>query len=137
MPFKISISSEFVCALISFAGVIISALISKNVAKTAANKEIEKMKLSWEREDMVTSEEEFSEMTAAVARYASSFRTFDFRDAMGKLAAVRAKESGALAEALDVLYQIVSRGHRAEIETQLSKVIAVKRSIKIQNSSKN
>lgn len=137
MPFKISISSEYACALISFAGVIISALISKNVAKTAANKEIEKMKLTWEREDVVTSEDEFSEMTAAVARYASSFRSTELRDALGKLAAVRAKESGALAEALDVLYQTVSTGYRTEIETQLSRVIAMKHSLKTQNSSKN
>lgn len=46
MSFKINISSEFICALISFAGIVVSAQISKSVAKSTANKEIEKMKLT-------------------------------------------------------------------------------------------
>lgn len=130
MPFDINISTELVCSSISVIGVIASALIAKSVSKNTAAKEIEKMKLAWEHEDMVSSEEEFGDMTASVARYSSNLRETDRRDALGRIASIRAKENEALATALDELYQAVSQQNTNSINSYLTKVINIKRSLR-------
>lgn len=130
MPFDINISTELVCSSISVIGVIASALIAKSVSKNTAAKEIEKMKLAWEHEDMVSSEEEFGYMTASVARYSSNLRETDRRDALGRIASIRAKENEALATALDELYQAVSQQNTNSINSYLTKVINIKRSLR-------
>lgn len=53
---------------------------------------------------MVSSDDDFAQMSNSVARYIHRGRTSDATDAVGKINALRAKESGALAEALDSLY---------------------------------
>lgn len=130
------ISSELICSLISVAGVIVSALISRNVSKNTTAKEIEQMKLTWEREDLVSSEDDFGEMTASVARYISGFHVSSQRDALAKIASIRAKENGALGVALDELYQAVYHRSIMEINDRLTKVINARRDTKrsIKNS---
>lgn len=130
MTFDISISSELICSLISVAGVVASALISRNVSKNTASKEIEQMKLTWEHEEIVSSEDDFGEMTASVARYISNFRNSDQRDALAKITSVRAKETGTLAAALDELYRVVYHQNITEINDRLTKVIDARRDFK-------
>lgn len=136
MKMDINISSELICSFISVAGVVASALISRNVSKNTAAKEIEQMKLTWEHEDMVSSEDDFGEMTAAVARYLSGFHNSSQREALAKIASVRARENGALAVALDELYHVVFQRSFSEINNHLTKVIDAKRDLKCDSKSK-
>lgn len=69
-------------------------------------------------------------MTAAVARFSGGFYAANQRGALAKIAAVRAKESGALAAALDELYHAVSSWQCEKIDHYLTKVIEVKRTLK-------
>lgn len=117
--------TEIVCAVIAFCGVAASAFLSWKTAEYHAKKEIEKMMLGWAREDVVTSDEEFADMAASCARYASFNNTTNRRDAASRVAAVRTRESGDLAAALDELYSALSKC--GDIDSALTKVIDIKR----------
>lgn len=130
-----SIPTELICSLITFAGVIASALISRNVSKNTAVKEIEKMQLEWDREDLVSSEEDFSKMISAVAKYTSGLYRGYQREALGEIASVRAKENGDLALTLDQLYQAVYDARPRDIDKHLTNVINEKRKLKAKTSS--
>jgi len=132
---EINVPSEVLCSIISLTGVIASALIAKNVSKNTTTKEIEKMRLTWDREDLVSSEEDFSKMASAVAKFMGGLlRTYQ-REALGEIASVRAKESGDLALALDQLYQAVYDVRPGDIDNCLTNVINEKRKLKSAASS--
>lgn len=73
MTIEIIISSAVVGAVISLIGSIITAKIAQKTAIKAAqeatNQEIKKMERTWEREDIVSSDEEFAAMAEAVGKY--------------------------------------------------------------------
>lgn len=123
-------SSEMICAFIAVAGTVFSALISYGVSRSTANKELEKMKLTWEREDIVSSEDEFAEMAKAVGAYVQSSHPLHQRVAMELVAAARSKESGALGSLLDALYMHIQSGNIANTDVWLTKVINQKRETK-------
>ena len=126
-------SPEILSTLITAGGIIFSTGISWCVARHTANKELERMKLSWEHDDVVASDDEFSEMAAAVSKYLAQIidgRWSKADDAIVKVAALRAKEIGALANALDVLYAYLLEGNTNEIQEALTKVIEEKRNAK-------
>lgn len=127
---------RIICSLISFAGIAISGLVSWFVSRSSAAKEIEKMRLSWEREDVVSSDEEFGEMCAAVAT-SVHYDSFTNRSKAGALvASVRSKEQGTLGNLLDDLYFSLERTHNTTtIDELLSKVIIEKRKRKCTQDS--
>ena len=136
MTIEIFISSAVVSALITFVGTIISSSIArksaKETAQETANKEIEKMKLTWQREDIVSSDEEFADMCAVVAKY-SSFATGMWGDeAIEKVGSVRSKECGKLGKIMDDLYDSVKQDRFQEADIHLSAAINEKRRIKSQ-----
>src|SRR5699024_2941080 len=63
------LNTEIICTIVTAGGVVLSSLISFFVARSTANREIRRMKLTWDREDAVTADKEFSSMSAAVAEY--------------------------------------------------------------------
>ena len=65
-------TTEVVYALISLAGAVVSSVLAYFISKSSAQREIEKMRIGWEREDSLSSDEEFTEMVIAVTRYISS-----------------------------------------------------------------
>lgn len=132
---SINIPAEVTCSLISLLGVVISTLVSKSVSKNTTAKEIEKMKLSWDREDLVSSEEDFSKMASSVGKYVSTLHTALKRDALGEIASVRAKENGDLALALDRLYIAVSEGNVHDVNKCLTNVINEKRKLKTKGAT--
>ena len=138
MYIKIIVSSAVISALITFIGSIISANIARKSAKETAqeiaNKEIEKMKLSWQREDMVSSDEEFAEMASVVAKFCA-FATGAWSDeAIEKVGAIRSKESGKLGQIMDELYESVKCDRFAEADLLLTDAINEKRRLKSQAS---
>lgn len=133
-------NTEIICAMIAVAGTVVSALLAWFVSRLTANKEIERLKLSWEREDVVTSDDEFAEMTASVAQYVSSlFEGYDLSAQIpaSKVAAIRSRESGALADRLDTLYQALLSRQPVTINDELTLVIQEKRNRKCAQHTTN
>lgn len=62
-------SSEVICALIGAASTILSALIAFLVSRYTTAREFKKLKLTWQREDSVSYEEDYESMVAAVTQY--------------------------------------------------------------------
>lgn len=126
----ILLNTELICALVTVGGTVISAIIAWIVSHLTANKEIEKMKLSWEREDLVSSDDEFADMAAAVARYVAEDYESHRTKAMEKVASIRSKESGNIAELLDLLYNAITKRQPSQANDCLAKVIEQKRETK-------
>ena len=100
-------TTEVICALVTVGGTLLSALIAFFVSRSTANKEIEKMKLTWEREDAIASDEEFGNMAAAVASYVQNPWSGSQNDAITKVAAIRSKVTGRMAIVLSRLYKSI------------------------------
>ena len=134
MTFKIIISSAIVSAIITTIGSIITAKISQKTAfKTAeetANREIEKMERTWQREDIVSSDEEFAEMSSAVASFVHMRNGAFSLEATKAVASIRSKETGELASTLDHLYNSIQADDYQKTEMLLSEAISEKRIIK-------
>lgn len=140
MTIKILVSSAIVSALISVIGSIITtAMANKAATKTAketTNNEIERLKLTWDREDIVSSDDEFAEMAASSAKFVQYNSPTLRSEAMAKVAAVRSKESLALGEKLDSLYSAIKRNNQPEADECLTAAINEKRKIKGERSAK-
>lgn len=85
------------------------------------------MQMQWNREDIVSSDDEFSEMAAAVARFAQTADSSLQSEAAAKVTAVRSKEHGNLAVKLDYLYHCIYTGNVFFINEALDEVINEKR----------
>ena len=127
--------TEVICTVIALAGTIFSGLISWLVSHHVANKEIEKARLTWEREDVVSSEDEFADMASSIALYLQTLNISDWNAAVSKVAAVRSKETGILAEYLDNLYFSLKSQNIQMSEDNLTQVIEEKRKRKSPQSS--
>ena len=123
-------SSEMICALIAAIGVVLSSLFSYAISRYTANKELEKLEMTWEREDIVSSEDEFAAMAKAVGAFVQSGRNSDQRSAMELVAAARSKESSVLGSLLDELYMHIQSGNISNTDVWLTKVINQKREAK-------
>lgn len=134
MTIKVFVSAAVVSAFITLIGNIIAAKIAQKTAlKTAletTNQEIKKLEKTWEREDIVSSEEEFSAMTTAVARYIHRNTIDNGVDAAGKVAGVRSKEHGEMGRILDALHQSIDDRDLEKSAMKLSEAIDAKRKIK-------
>lgn len=134
MTFEIVVSSAVAGAVVSLIGSIITAKIAQNAArdtaKETANQEIKKLEKTWEREDIISSEEEFSAMANAVARYIHQNTLNNGVDAAGKVAGVRSKEHGKIGRILDELHKSIDDRDLEKAALNLSEVIDAKRKIK-------
>lgn len=122
--------TEVICALIAAGGALLSAVVAWFVSRAAANKEIEKLKLTWAREDVITSDEDFAAMCAAVSRYVQTIRPRDKDTAAALVSSVRSKEAGVLADSLDSLYASLRGTGVLNVDECLTKVIEEKRKAK-------
>ena len=134
MYMRIIISSAVISALISFVGTVYSAHEARKsameTAQEIANQEVEKMKLSWQREDMVSSDEEFAEMASVVAKFCAFSNGGWSDEAIEKVGAIRSKEFGTLGKIMDNLYFSVKNNMYQEADMHLSDAIDEKRRIK-------
>lgn len=111
-------------------GVLASGLVSFLVAKSQTKAEIKKLKLSWEHEDIVSSDEDFAAMAHSVGDYVTSAKLGlydDAREAAAKVAGLRVNETGDLGNALDELYRALQEGGYDAVDASLSKVVEAKR----------
>ena len=134
MTIKIFISSAIVSAVIAAIGGIITTIITqrntRKIAQEAANQEIQKMERTWEREDVVSSDEEFAAMSCAAAKYIHCNTVKLASDAIGMVASVRAKEYGELGRILDELHKALDNRDLERADRELTKAINKKRELK-------
>lgn len=140
MTFKIFISSAVISAIVAALGNIIAAKIAQKTAKETAqetaNKEIEKLERTWEREDLVSSDEEFAEMATKVSAFVYFADGTGGLDALKTIAAIRSKEKGEIACMLDRLYTAVHRDNYQDADDLLTSAINEKRRIKAGTQAK-
>ena len=122
--------TEVICALIAFSGAILSAFISFLVSRSTANKEIEKMRLSWDREDTTLADEAFSQMIHAVREYISCENEYFKYGAMNAVDALQLKESDAVNAVLAQLHDALRLGSRPQAEQLLAAVVEAKKNDK-------
>lgn len=123
-------SSVVICTIITTIGVIVSALVSLFVARSTAANEIKKMQLSWEREDAVSSDDEFAAMVSASVKYANTEDDELLIDTLQRVASLRAKAIGEIAKIYDLLYFTVQRSDYTGIDKVLTELLNKKREIK-------
>lgn len=129
-------STEIICALISLGGVVASGLLAWLVSNSTAKQQVDQMKLTWAHDDVVSSDDEFADMASEVAMYVTLLHDGNWviaDSARAKVAALRSKESGPLACALDALYATLLRDGAEDIDTALTEVIKQKRKAKGQD----
>lgn len=136
MSIETILSAAVISALISVLGSIITTAMARNAAKQtakeAADHEIAKLQRSWAREDAVSFDSEFSEMIRMAILFA--LRTsIGQPDTLAAIGAIRAKESGELAFALDALYLAVKTCSYEEADRYIDKVIELKRDLHVQH----
>lgn len=120
-------TTEVLSGLFSLAAIVFSGVLSFLVAKSSASKEIDKLKLTWRREDVVSSESDFSEMVSSVAVYAKTLSITDMNTATKWVAKIRAQENAALGDLLDSLYDQLRDPIVSDLEDTLSEIIKEKR----------
>lgn len=122
-------NTEIICAIISAAGVVASSVISWLISKSTANKEIRKMRMTWDHEKEIAYGENFAEMVSAVSLYINSRNIGDGYRALEAVSKLRAKESGALAKKLDTLHSKIEKNQFSDLDKCLSEVIEQNRKI--------
>lgn len=134
MSFKIFISSAIVSAIVTVIGSIITTVIAqrsaKAVAQETANQEIKKLERTWEREDAISSDDEFSAMVKAASAFIHSNNFATKRSALEEIAVIRAKEAGELAKIADDLYSSVRADKKDDAERILDCAIRKRRELR-------
>lgn len=123
---KITLSTEVLCTIITVCGVVISALISLLSAHYSASKELKKIERTWAREDETASASEFSEAMRVAILFAMKYNIPQY-DVLAPIGALRAKESGELADVLDQLYDAVKRRDHSEADRCIDTAINLRR----------
>lgn len=119
------LTSEAFTALTSLLAAIspiLAAAIAFFTAKHTTRKELRKLKSQWNREDAVWEKESFTEMVAAVSRYAQSGWSKHQREAMEKISVVQTQKNDP--RIADLLLA-VSSGNRTDALDYLQKLIAL------------
>ena len=94
------------------------------------------MKLEWKRQDIVSSDDDFSDMAIAVSAFIQMQTLRTHTQAVAAIMKIRAKESGDIAKSLDALYEAVGRrgyGYNPDlnrIDNLLSEILEQKRNSK-------
>ena len=88
--------TEIVCAIIALVGTAVSGLLSWFVSRSSAVKEVEKLRLTWEHETIVTSDDEFAEMVSSVALCIQEKLPSSFDNAFAELRPFGRKNRGHL-----------------------------------------
>lgn len=134
MTIKIIVSSAVVSAVVSLISTFINAHLSRKsaieAAKEVTQRELEKLERTWDREDIVSSDEEFAEMAAAVSKFATYATGAWNAEAISCVSSVRAKEHGNLGQIMDKLYDSVKNDLYREADKHLTEAINEKRKIK-------
>mgnify|MGYP003290777720 CR=1 FL=1 len=134
MTIEIAISSAVVGAIVSFVGNIIAAKIAQKTAIKAAQEataqEIKKLERTWEREDIVSSDEEFAAMAGAVGRYIHRDTIDNGAAAAERVSYIRSKEHGELGIILDRLHASLDERDLERADHELTNAINEKRRLK-------
>lgn len=110
---------------------VLATIVAAVIAKRSASKELQikfdHLQKQWEHERELAAETRFSEMVAAVSRTANTQDWQPRTEAFALVASMRAETSGALAEALDRLYDDLHKSDRKQIEAALTSAVQLYR----------
>ena len=122
-------SDPVACALISFAGVVLSGSLSLIVARVTFAKEAAKLRLQWGRDDIVASDTAFSEMASTVAKYTYAPDDIEKQAAAScAVSAIRATQADELGKYLDSLCAMIDEeGSPSQVRSCLRICIEQKR----------
>lgn len=127
--------------IVSIISIFVSAFVAYAVSHHTTAAEFKKMRLEWEREDKISSDDEFAEMAAAVAAFNRRnvhSSAEHLSEASARVAAIRAKEQGRIAELADELYLLIHPAwDREKVDNALSAIIIEKRKQDCSNKRKN
>lgn len=118
--------AQIICTIVTACGTVLSAIIAWAVAKHTANKEIEKLKATWEHDDTVSFRNRLSAMAEETAMYVARIAeglSATNVTASAKISALRPLASGTLADALDQLALDIQDGTIHDIKQSLDAVI--------------
>lgn len=118
-----SVPTELICAVISFLGTALSAVIAFLTARFTSNREIKKMKMQWAHDKTSSQKQALSEMVSATSRYVQSGWSKHQREAMEKISAFSICAAKDHFEALSSLYTAVASDEREDAAICLSAVI--------------
>lgn len=120
-------------ALISLISALISQHLSRKMAKEVsadeAKHEIEKVKFTWQHEMNATRQKDFSDMITGVYAFLQNRTTTNYLRSLEKINVLRIKETGKIAQYLDLLYYEVDVGpdntpvDYVKIEQLLAKIV--------------
>ena len=110
---------------------VLATIVAAVIAKRSASKELklkfEHLQKQWEHERELAAESRFSEMAAAVSKTANAQEWYYRVEAISQVASIRAETSGALADALDQLYDELHGSDRKQIEAALTSAVQLYR----------
>lgn len=110
---------------------VLATIVTAVIAKHSASKELqikfEHLQKQWEHERELAAESRFSEMASAVSKATNAQERHYRIEAISQVASIRAEASGALAEALDRLYDILHDSDRKQIEAALTSAVQLYR----------
>lgn len=136
MPFKLTLSTEVICALITLAGVIYANISSKVIAKETANNEMNKLKQTWEHDNEIAFERAFCDMTEAVSTYIIEPSQPNQQIARTKTSVMLAHATGDMANRVQNLYDSMKRRPSPEAEEMLTEVLKCRRQMRLEEEKK-
>lgn len=121
--------TEIICSGIAVLGVIVSAIFSWAISRSAAKNEIKKLRFTWQREDSVANTQRLSDMIELVTKFTLRNGDPDIYDEMcAKVKALRAIETGEMRLRLGALETELTspKPTKEKIESALQAVIDCK-----------
>lgn len=122
-----NVSNEIITASIAFFSVVASSVISFFISKKAAETEINKLKLAWEYDITQKKNQDFEKMVADISKLLFHPDMYTTQEALNSVSVVRAQLTGSEAEAIDMLYYVITTGDKSEIQSALDRAIEQKR----------
>lgn len=130
-------SPEIICSIVTGLGAICSALISYWVSSSVSKREIQKLRLTWDREDSLEFDKGLQELFQLVYEFIDSQNDSFAIPAISRLAPLRAKETGPAAPLLDELHIALDSHNRHRCRILLSDIVIKYREAKSDTQNKN
>lgn len=122
MLLNISVDA-WVTALATIMSAIISSCISYAIYRFGFKRDLEKLRLSWNREDKLAYMNQFTKMVTSVSEYLTVEGAPPHSAAMNSVRALQATESGTNAQMLDDLYNAISEHDKETTRNILSQIL--------------
>lgn len=115
-------STEVICALISAAGVVLSALVSVLISRN----EIKKLKLSWSRDDDLSFSEDFNRACSCILNYIETPTDSYRRTALRQVLLLQSSAPAKIIDPLRKMNHALDSGDPKTAKQLLDELISIK-----------